>query len=414
MKENTNDKQIISPSASFTSNIFNAAHQHVLNLFNQQYDTRLLFHSYQRTHDIVTKVDEMGKALNFSDSTIEVALLAAWFHATGYLFDYNDPVSKSTEQAKAFLSSQRYSSDKLNKVLAAINTTNDTINPVSKEEQLLNDAIASLNATENFFEHRPLLRLEWEFLQNRKLSTYEWNQIQLQELLNTRFHTDYGKLNYSNEVAKNIRSQKDRVEKNKLNQLQLVDGKEGQLRKFQRLGPKNSGGGAIQTYFRTNYRNHINLSAIADNKANIMISVNAILISVIISILSYRNISQTQPMVLLPVVIFLATGLSSLICAVLSIRPKVTSKNQGPIKMEEAKKNVVFFGNFINLNLEQFEEAMDAVLRDKELLYGNMTRDLYFLGKVLDKKYRFLTMSYNIFMIGFAATVITFMIALFS
>ena len=130
--------------------------------------------------------------------------------------------------------------------------------------------------------------------------------------------------------------------------------------------------------------------------------------------LSYRNISQTQPMVLLPVVIFLITGLSSLICAVLSIRPKVTTKHEGLMEMEEAKKNVVFFGNFIHLELDQYEEAMDAVLRDGELLYGNMVRDLYFLGKVLDKKYRFLTMSYNIFMIGFAATVITFMIALFS
>ena len=414
VKENTNDKQSISPSASFTSNIFNAAQQHVLNLFNQQYDTRLLFHSYQHTHSIVGRVDELGKSLNLSDSVIEIALLAGWFHATGFLFDYNDPVSKSTEQAKAFLNAQRYPSDKLNKVLAAINVTNPTINPISKEEQLLSDAIASLNAGDRFFEHRPLLRLEWEFLQNRKLSTYEWNQIQLQELLNTRFHTDYGKLTYGPYVAQNIRTQKERVEKKQLNQLQLVDGKEAQLRKFQRLVPKNSGSAAIQTYFRTNYRNHINLSAIADNKANIMISVNAILISVIISILSYRNISQTQPMVLLPVVIFLATGLSSLICAVLAIRPKVTSSNQGPIKMEEAKKNVIFFGNFINLNLEQFEEAMDTVLRDSELLYGNMTRDLYFLGKVLDKKYRFLTMSYNIFMIGFAATVITFMIALFS
>jgi len=46
-------------------------------------------------------------------------------------------------------------------------------------------------------------------------------------------------------------------------------------------------------------------------------------------------------------------------------------------------------------------------------MYGNMTRDLYYLGKVLDKKYRLLTMSYNIFMVGFATTVLFFLIALF-
>ena len=413
MKENTNDKQAINPSASFSSNILNAAQQHVLNLFNQQYDTRLLYHSYQRTNNIVEQVNTLGKALLMKDAVLEISSLAGWFHAVGYLFDYDDPVKISVEQAKSFLNGQRYSSDKLNKVLAAINATNDSIKPITQEEQLLSDAINAINTTDRFFEDRPLLRLEWEFLQNRKLSGYEWNQIQLQALLNTRFYTSHGKLTYESIVGQNIGSQKQRVEKNKLNQLQFVDGKEGEVRKFQRLGRKGSDS-AMQTFFRTNYRNHINLSAIADNKANIMISVNAILISVIISILSYRNISQTQPMVLLPVVIFLVTGLSSLICAVLSIRPKVTSVNQGPVKLEEAKKNVVFFGNFINLDLEQFEAAMDAVLRDGELLYGNMTRDLYFLGKVLDKKYRFLTMSYNIFMVGFVATVLTFLFALFS
>ena len=56
---------------------------------------------------------------------------------------------------------------------------------------------------------------------------------------------------------------------------------------------------------------------------------------------------------------------------------------------------------------------VSTVFRDGELLYGNMVRDLYYLGKVLDKKYRYLTMSYNIFMIGFIATVITFLIAMF-
>ena len=65
------------------------------------------------------------------------------------------------------------------------------------------------------------------------------------------------------------------------------------------------------------------------------------------------------------------------------------------------EKNIIFFGNFVNLELEEYEEAMDAVLREGELMYGNMVRDLYFLGKVLDKKYRYLTNSYNIFMVGF-------------
>ncbi len=412
VKEISDDHQQQNPGASFLSNIINAASQHVLNLFNQQYDSRYLYHSYERTAGIVDKAAEVGEATELSESQVEVVMLAAWFCETGYLKDTSELAAASAAEARTFLQKQGYSTDKLNKVVACITATGDTVNPVTIEEQVLNDAIAARSCGDRFFEQFPLLRLEWELLQNRHLSNLEWQQLQMQHLLQTRFLTPFGKLNYAPIVAANIQSQKTKVEKIKPDQLP-VGGEENQQRLFRQIGPKRSGGG-IQTFFRTNYRNHINLSAIADNKANIMISVNAILISVIISILSYRNLSQTQPMVLLPVVIFLITGLTSLIFAVLSIRPKVTSLNEGLIEMEEAKKNVTFFGNFIHLDLEQYEEAMDAVLRDGELLYGNMVRDLYYLGKVLDKKYRFLTMSYNIFMIGFIATVITFLIAIFS
>ena len=79
----------------------------------------------------------------------------------------------------------------------------------------------------------------------------------------------------------------------------------------------------------------------------------------------------------------------------------------------EIRKNIVFFGNFIRLDLETYEKAMDDMFNDSELLYGNLTRDLYFLGKVLDKKYRFLTISYNVFMVGFFVTVVTFLFVFF-
>lgn len=170
---------------------------------------------------------------------------------------------------------------------------------------------------------------------------------------------------------------------------------------------------AIQSFFRSNYRNHINLSAIADNKANIMISVNSILISVLITLLSYRNIGETNPAVLLPVIIFLVSGLCSLIFAVLAARPKITRLNNGATVPDIRKGNLVFFGNFVTLSLDDYEAAMDELFRDGELLYSHMVRDLYYLGQVLDKKYRYLTVSYTLFMTGFIASVLAFLGTLF-
>ncbi len=89
-------------------------------------------------------------------------------------------------------------------------------------------------------------------------------------------------------------------------------------------------------------------------------------------------------------------------------------KNNEKTPKEQIQRNIVFFGNFVPLQLEEYETAMDAMFRDSELMYGNMTRDLYYLGKVLEKKYRYLTVSYNIFMVGFIATVGMFLFTFFT
>jgi hypothetical protein len=114
----------------------------------------------------------------------------------------------------------------------------------------------------------------------------------------------------------------------------------------------------------------------------------------------------------MPLVIFVVSATVSLIFAVLSTRPKITNVNNR-LNPEITKKNLIFFGNFVNLSLQQYEEQLDEMLRDGRLLYGNMTRDMYFLGKVLDKKYRFLSFAYNVFMIGYLVAIALFLVVYF-
>jgi len=412
-KENFSDK----PMADSDARIVERCADFVLELFNEKADSRLTFHNYQHTIGILSLIDKITHdplpdhpTRDLTEVSIEVAKLAAWLNYTGYLFDYNNPQEHSIKVATDFLGQQNYPVAKTERVINCLVAANSD-RASSAEEQVLLDAINGYHYTVDYFQRNPLLRLEWELIQSKQISTLDWNQIQLQYLLKTKFYTPYGKLNFEPVLANNIFTQKNKVQKNlRSGETSMEDS--GLLRKFQGLERKLPSD-ATQTFFRANYRNHINLSAIADNKANIMISVNAILISVLISLLTYQNVTETTPMVLLPIVIFLFTGLASLIFAVLSIRPKVTSRNPQGTSVEVAKRNIIFFGNFVHLQLEEYEEAMDAMFRDGELIYGNMVRDIYFLGKVLDKKYRYLTMSYNIFMIGFIVTVVTFVVTIF-
>ncbi len=405
-------RELHSPSEEIIAqtDIASLAQQFALNLFNQKNDARLVFRTYRQTMEIVKTVNSLAQANGSTEQEWETAALAAWFSNAGYLFDYQNPEPRAVEKAEKFFSAHpQFPSDKTAKITDTIKVLFNGQAMRSKEGQLLSDAVNAVHFGASFFENSPLMRLEQELLLNRHFTKEEWEAFQMQQLLNVQFYTSPAKINYEPIVANHILSLKDRLDKRKSKEQPQ---KPQDDKKFQ--GLKNRLSPGAQTFFRTNYRTHINLSAIADNKANIMISVNAILISVMISVISYRNMTETNPAVLMPVAIFLVTGLSSLIFAVLAARPKVTSNINDSTPLEEAKRNLMFFGNFVSLKPERYEELMDQMFRDSDLLYGNMTRDLYNLGKVLDRKYRFLSISYNIFMVGFVATVLLFMVVLFS
>lgn len=374
----------------------------VLDLYNQHQDARLVFHNYALGVEITEKAETLCVQAQPNDADCAVVRLSAQFLLTGYLFDYRAPLTHSLRIAGQFLESHPLRA----RVAACIQTVLERQTPDTDEGKCLSDAWQICSYIESGAEKAALLRLERFLMMNEEFPDQDWQTLQMQELLQVKLYTHAAKTRYEQGLGARFLQQKNRMEKSGRTGLDALP------RPFQGLSKRVSGG-AVQTFFRTNYRTHINLSAIADNKANIMISVNTILISVLISALSYRNISETNPVVMLPAVIFLVSGLASLIFAVLSARPKVTRLLQNTPDQELIHKNIAFFGNFVSLDLDRYEKAVDTALRDGELLYGNMARDLYYLGKVLDRKYRYLTTSYNIFMIGFISAVSVFLVAFF-
>lgn len=386
--------------------IIGQARAFVLRLFGQRQDGRLLVHNYAFANAVASRVQEIAEGENAGGEARKHALLAAWLFPTGYLYDYREPGHFSAEFARQFFKEAGYPKEQQEAVLHCIHVVAEGLPASGEAAWMLSDAAQAATYLREPETGLPLLRLEREFLLGEKYDKTEWARILLEELLRVKLHTHYAQTHFHPLLAQAIHNCRKLVEK----QQDKKGGWDNRLGGIEQKVPARG----IQTFFRSNYRNHINLSAIADNKANIMISVNAILISVLITFLSYRNIGENNPQILLPVVIFLVTGLASLIFAVLSARPKVTMLNREGAPMEEVRRNVAFFGNFVTLSLDQFEEAMEDVFNDSSLLYGNMVRDLYYLGKVLDKKYRYLSISYNIFMAGFIVTVGTFLIALFA
>jgi hypothetical protein len=161
--------------------------------------------------------------------------------------------------------------------------------------------------------------------------------------------------------------------------------------------------------FRTTSNNHFELSSMADSKSNIMISVNSIIISVSLTVLLARL--AFYPEYIIPTVILLAVCLSSIIFAILATRPSVNKGQFTEEDIRNKKTNLLFFGNFHSMQLDEYQWAMNEMLKDREYLYNSMIKDIYFLGVVLARKYKFLRISYTIFMWGIIVAVVAFAFA---
>ena len=112
-----------------------------------------------------------------------------------------------------------------------------------------------------------------------------------------------------------------------------------------------------------------------------------------------------------PSIVFILFTITSMVLSILATRPNVT---QGEFTKEDVankKVNLIFFGNFHKMSLKDFEWAMGEMMQDRDYLYSSMKKDLYFLGLVLDKKYKILRLTYSVFMIGIIVSVISFAIA---
>jgi len=168
----------------------------------------------------------------------------------------------------------------------------------------------------------------------------------------------------------------------------------------------------IQTMLRLSSGNHLRLSEMADRKANILISVNAIIISVSVSVL-FRKF-ETDPFLVIPTIIFLASSVTTIVLSILATRPTVTGGKFSKEDITNKKVNLLFFGNFYKATLEDYKWGMSIMMRDPEYLYGSLIKDVYYLGVVLGKKYKLLRIAYNIFMAGIVISVIAFTISVFT
>jgi len=388
--------------------IIRKASNYVFSLFKEKLSKKLVYHNYKHTFETAKISRTLGEEYNLSDEDMEILLLAAWFHDTGYLETYTGHEEKSVEIATAFLQQEAYPEAQIQEVADCILATRSQQPAATLLQEILVDADMSNIGKENFFANAELLRVEWEIYLKKFFTDAEWAQYQLDFLLSTTFRTQAAQRLFGEQLQTNIQGQR-----NRLSQFSKKQKKKEKKQRETLAQPKRG----IETMFQATYNNHMTLSSIADNKANMMISLNAVILSVIITYLGAKtSVLGTEftrnPILMIPVGTLLLTTIGSVVSAILSAQPDVTSFKIRPNKVKSKKVNLLFFGNFTKIPLEDFKTGMHEIMREKDSLYNNMITDIYYLGDVLSKKYRLLRVSYTIFMIGLILTVISFVVAI--
>lgn len=388
--------------------ILAAARHFVTDIFNQKVRPEFVFHNLDHTESVAEACSRMADYYQLNDEDRFVLMLSAWFHDTGYEAGKAEGHEEvSVQIATQFLHDHSVGETIIQRVTSCIRATHMPQSPVSPIEKILCDADLWHLSTGDYKAMSQLLKQERENLLGQKIPKKEWRKDNIKFLETHRYFTEYAQEFLEPNKQENIRTlNKKKNEKAEENETGdafpyvLAEGKkdEKNLQKSAERG--------IQTMFRTTSSNHLRLSSMSDNKSHIMISVNSIIISIIISVLFGKLAANREYVV--PACILLAVCLSSMTFAILATRPSVSGGRFTEEDIRSKKTNLLFFGNFYRMELEDYQRAMNQMMKDGEYLYNSLIKDVYFLGIVLAKKYKYLRISYTIFMWGLIIAVAAF------
>ncbi len=394
------DQQILAVTEEFVSRFFKK------NIDPE----RFFFHTIKHTKYVVQSVEEIGKGEKLDQDSINLLKFCAWFHDTGYLIDPINHEKESIKLAKKFLDGKSIAEEQLKAIESCIMSTRWPQTPSNELDKVLCDADMRHLADEKYMDYADLLRQEFEAMKGKRIKKLDFHFLNDSFLSRHHFFTNYGKEVLEKGKQKNMKEINALIEELVSKESDKISNKvlEENEKLKKKLEKRKGYSRGVESMFRLTARNQINLSSIADNKSNILITVNSIVISIIFSVLFSRF--ERTPAIVIPTLIFLGFNVATIIFAILSTRPNISHGTFTKEDIRQNKVNMLFFGNFYNMEYEDYEWAIQELMDNDDHLYSTMTKDQYNLGKVLAKKYKLLRIAYNIFMVGIIISVLAFVI----
>ncbi|WP_411030292.1 Pycsar system effector family protein [Spongiimicrobium sp. 3-5] len=168
-------------------------------------------------------------------------------------------------------------------------------------------------------------------------------------------------------------------------------------KKLAKVEPRSERG--VETLFRLVSKNQYTLNSMIDRKSNILISINALILSIILG--TVLNQLDNDPHLIYPAIMMLLTNLISTAYAVMATRPEL--KHGG-----KESGNLMFYGNFNEMEEKEYVENLVGLMYQGDKLYTTIATDTFHLGKTIDRKFKLLRKSFTIFLVGIILAVLAF------
>lgn len=367
-------------------------------LFHEQLDPLYTYHNYDHALLVLESVNQIAGILKVAGDDLLALQLAALFHDSGFIDGAKNHEQRSQEIAEEYLTKNGFDDILVSKVTSCIAATKMGSETDDQLAIILQDADMSGLGNSNYRKITERLRQELNNTTDNKVGKKEWLSGNIKFLKSCTYNTPAARKLYDKQKAKNhkkLLKKQSKVKKAKVTEPELS------------LAQNKS----AQTQFKTALRNHIDLSNIADNKANIMISVNALILTLALPFLIDKALDNH--FFWIPIAILASVCLASMIFATLATRPIKLKGVTTQKEVENNSSNLFFFGNYYKMKFEDYKIGVTHVLNDTKALDDSIMRDLFFLGKSLGGKFSYLRLCYNIFMYGITLTVFALMIVYF-
>jgi putative nucleotidyltransferase with HDIG domain len=372
--------------------ILEEAERYVSNKLRNEIPIGYTYHTLDHTLEVVKNAIYIGSKENIGEDEMNMLVVAAWFHDVGYVKKYVGHETESAAMAEKFLEQREVDKTIRDNIVDCILSTTFPQQAKSKIAEVLCDADLMHLGQSTYFDWAQKLRQEQKSAGVAALKQIEFEKESVRIFEQHHYFTKYCRDTLTETKQDNLNRIKENIA--------------SRSTKTKRVKSRNYSRG-VDSMFKLTARNQINLSHIADNKSNILISLNGIIISLALATLVSKF--KQEPTIVVPTIIFILFSLSTILLAILSTRPNISSGKFTRDDITQKKVNLLFFGNFYNMELEEYEWAIGEMINDDPYLYSTLTKDQYSLGKVLAKKYKLLRWAYNVFMVGLVVTVGAFL-----